>query len=622
MFIDSSIKSKHHAIQSKLLSRITAAIVSILLIVFFFTTVGNTATILSKVETVRSDPYAASVAAGHLETRFIQIRTIALSSIYMNIPEAAEDMQDAFDEANPQITECINVIKGCPSVDKNQAAELENGYNELRHREAKLVELCEDPAIEADEVGEYVSVNFYPLVTKLLDIDLRILDESTRAVESVYQTVNDACRQTIFISWMLIIAVVVSLCVYLTLLHRKTKSEERLTESLQNALEFAQSASRAKSTFLSSMSHDIRTPMNAIVGLTAIASNHIDDRERVENCLERIGVSSRHLLSLINDVLDMNEIESGKISLNAEPFSIKELMDDLIAIVQPQTRAKTLDLKIEPISVQHDIVLGDTLRIHQVLLNILSNAVKYSKPNGWVHVFISEEATSDSEIYNYCFVVEDNGIGMSPDFIDSVFEPFERERNEITSFTEGAGLGMSITKNIVDLMGGTIEVESQLDIGSKFTVTVPLKITDVQKPNESTEQTEPSKLSGRVLLVEDNALNCEIATELIQSFGVDVDTANNGLEALKTIISAEPKHFDLVFMDCQMPLMDGLEATKKIRIFEQHKGFAHIPIIAMTANAFNEDRQKAMDAGMDGFMSKPISIIELEKTLQRYLERN
>ena len=615
----SSDETRHQITQSTLHSRVTAVIVSVLLVVFFLTTVGNTATILSTVEMVKNDPYPASVAAGHLETRLVQLRTMAVRSVYITTPDAIENMLQIYHDADPDITECISVIEHCDSVRADQVKVLKDGYEELKTHQQTLVELCRDPAVGAAEVHEFVNENLVPVVTTLLNTDLSILDESTRAVENVYQAVNDACRRTIFISCTLIVAVVVSLFVYTAILHRKTKREERLTAELQRTLEVAQSASRAKSTFLSSMSHDIRTPMNAIVGLTTIAENNIGDTERVQSCLERIDTSSRHLLSLINDILDMNEIESGKISLNAEPFSISGLMDDLVAIVQPQARGRGLDLDVSVGPLAHDMVIGDTLRLHQVVLNLASNAVKYSKPDGWVRISVQESPTASPEVNSYLITVEDNGIGMDQDFLECIFEPFERERKETSSFTEGAGLGMSITKNLVDLMGGTISVESQRGVGSRFTVAVPLRVTAATGPCEPESAADQGNLHGRVLLVEDDALNREIAIELIQSFGVEVETACDGVEALDELRAAEPGRYGMIFMDCQMPRMGGLEATEKIREMEQEMGHVHTPIVAMTANAFNEDRKKALRAGMDSFMSKPISMTELGKQLRRYL---
>lgn len=614
--------TRHQILQSKVLSRITAGVVSILLVVFFLTTIGNTTTILSKVEMVKNNPYPVSVAAGHLETQFLQLRTVASGAAYMTTSDAVENMITVYKDADQEIRQNLAVINDSQSVNESEARALQEGYDELLKYEEELVKLCQDPNVDAVEVGEYVNANFYPLVTTLLNTDLRILDASTNTVDAIYQTVNDACRQTIFISWILIVAVAISLFVYLALLHRKSIREQMLTEELQDALDMAQSANMAKSTFLSSMSHDIRTPMNAIVGFTEIANSHLDDPERVKNCLERIGVSSRHLLSLINDILDMNEIESGKISLHSESFSISELVEDLTTIVQPQASGRDISLELQAGPLRHDIVMGDSLRIHQVLLNIIGNAVKYTEPAGWVRASVEEQPTESPEVCNYIFVVEDNGIGMDREFIQNIFKPFERARNKNMPVIEGAGLGMSITKNLIDLMGGTIAVESQPNVGSKFTVVVPLQITDTLVVDEPESQSDEGKIGGRVLLVEDDALNREIAIELVQSFGVEVEAACDGVEAVERMRTCEPRRYGLIFMDCQMPRMNGLEATEAIISFERDKGIPHTPIIAMTANAFNEDREKALVAGMDGFMSKPINMNDLEKTLRRYLRAN
>ena len=652
----SSEQTKRQILQSAVLSRVTAGVVCALLIIFFLTTIGNTTTILSKVEMVKVDQYPASVAAGHLETRLVQLRTMAAQSVYMNSPDGADGMLSISQDSEAEIWGLIETIEGSTAVDPEDVRALRDGYADLNVHLATLAEMVRAPGTSPSQVGRYVNDEIYPVVSQLLDVDLEVLAQATDAVDNVYETVNAACRQTIFIAWILIIAVAISLFVYLAILNRKTRREEQLTANLEHALDLAQSASRAKSTFLSSMSHDIRTPMNAIVGLTAIASNNLDDRARVEHCLARITTSSKHLLSLVNDVLDMSEIESGRIALNEDIIELPTLMDDFAGIMQEQARKKGIDLETKVGPLAHPIVRGDALRLQQMMLNLASNAVKYTHNGGWVRITLTEEAgdaaaaparvadsasatgsqdadEADADRSNahegndadtgavniYRLVVEDNGIGMEQDFLENIFQPFERERNETTPFTEGAGLGMTITKNVVDLMDGTISVKSQPGRGSKFTVLLPLASAEAEKPNTTSVPADDAPLTGRVLLVEDDALNREIAIELIQSLGVDVETAEDGLDAVTAFTDAETGRYGMIFMDFQMPRMGGLEAAAEIIRVEQTEGRPHTPIVAMTANAFNEDRQKAMDAGMDGFMSKPINIAQLKRNLRRFL---
>ena len=615
----SSEQTKRQILHSAILSRVTAGIVCALLVVFFLTTIGNITTMLSKVEMVKVDQYPASVAAGHLETRLVQLRTMAAQSVYVSSSAGADEMLRISEESESETWGLIETIENSTAVDPEDVQALRQGYADLNRHLAVLAEKVRSPNVEPSQVSIYVNDEIYPLMSQLLAVDLDVLAQATAAVDNVYETVNAACRQTIFIAWILIIAVAISLFVYLAILNRKTQREEQLTAKLEHALEMAQSANRAKSTFLSSMSHDIRTPMNAIVGLTAIASNNLDDRARVEHCLTRITTSSKHLLSLVNDVLDMSEIENGHIALNEDVINLPVLMDDLMGIMQEQAHKKSLDLSVEVGPLTHSTVRGDALRLQQMMLNLASNAVKYTKSGGWVRIVLTEEPDEQPTKAVFRLVVEDNGIGMDRDFLESIFQPFERERNETTPFTEGAGLGMTITKNVVDLMDGTISVESEPNKGSKFTVLIPLAIAQPE-PHESTDASDDkTPIGGRVLLVEDDALNREIAIELIQSLGVDVEMAEDGVEAVRMFSQAGPHHFGMIFMDFQMPRMGGLEATANIIQHERAEGWEHTPIVAMTANAFNEDRQKAMDAGMDGFMSKPINITQLKRNLRRFL---
>ena len=533
-------------------------------------------------------------------------------------------------------------------------------------------------------------------------------------------------------------------------------ADKQVNQALSNAVAAAETANRAKSTFLSNMSHDIRTPMNAIIGFTTLALSNIDDTERVKDYLAKTLASSNHLLSLINDVLDMSRIESGKIHLEEVEVNLSDVLHDLKTIVSGQIFAKQLELYMDVMDVTDEDVYCDKTRLNQILLNLLSNAIKFTPAGGTVSVRVRQLAGKVRGCGQYEFRIKDNGIGMSPEFAQKIFEPFERERTSTVSGIQGTGLGMAITKNIVDMMGGTIEVQTAQGKGTEFTVCVPMRAQTEQRPVEKITELEGLKalvvdddfntcdsvtkmlvkvgmraewtLSGKeavlrarqsiemsdayhayiidwrlpdmngievtrqirslhddtpiiiltaydwsdieveakaagvtafcakpmflsdlretlmsalgqkpvdaaqgllpeknadfkgkhILLVEDNELNREIAQEILREYGFLVDTAENGAVAVEKVSTAVPGSYDLVLMDVQMPIMDGYTATRKIRALDD-PARAKLPILAMTANAFDEDRRNALESGMNGFLSKPIVIDDLVQELHKIL---
>ena len=533
-------------------------------------------------------------------------------------------------------------------------------------------------------------------------------------------------------------------------------ADKQVNQALSDAVAAAETANRAKSTFLSNMSHDIRTPMNAIIGFTTLAISNLDDKERVKDYLTKTLASSNHLLSLINDVLDMSRIESGKIHLEEVEVNLSDVLHDLKTIVSGQIHAKQLELYMDSMDVTDEDVYCDKTRLNQILLNLLSNAIKFTPAGGTVSVRVRQLAGQARGCGQYEFRIKDNGIGMSPEFAKRIFEPFERERSSTVSRIQGTGLGMAITKNIVDMMGGTIEVQTAQGKGSEFIVRVPLRVQAEHRPVEKITELEGLKalvvdddfntcdsvtkmlvkvgmraewtLSGKeavlrarqsiemsdvyhayiidwrlpdmngievtrqirslhddtpiiiltaydwsdieveakaagvtafcskpmflsdlretlmsalgqkqtdaaqellpqkdadfkgrqILLVEDNELNREIAQEILREYGFRVDTAENGAVAVEKVSTAAPGSYDLVLMDVQMPVMDGYTATRQIRALE-NPALAGVPILAMTANAFDEDRRRAMESGMNGFLSKPIVIGDLVQELHKIL---
>ena len=397
--------------------------------------------------------------------------------------------------------------------------------------------------------------------------------------------------------------------------------EHQTTLAVEAALEVAEKASKAKTDFLSNMSHDIRTPMNAIIGITTLMKNELHQPEKLAEHLGKLETSGRLLLGIINDILDMSRIESGKTTLNIEKTNLPQQVSQLDSIIRQQASQRRQTFTVEN-HVQHENVLADPNRLNQVLMNILSNAVKYTPQGG--HIRLDVEELSHTEHYaKYRFVVQDDGIGMSAVYQKTLFDPFTREEKSGTNRVQGTGLGMAITKSIVDLMGGTIHVESAPGKGSRFEVVLELPIDaeadKVQTASALPEEDEAvSPLSGMSFLcAEDNAINAEILEMLLETKGASCTICSNGQEIVDAFASVKPGDYDMILMDVQMPVMDGLEATRRIRSGENPLGRT-IPILAMTANAFLEDMQKSKEAGMDEHLSKPVDIAALEQTVKRF----
>lgn len=402
-------------------------------------------------------------------------------------------------------------------------------------------------------------------------------------------------------------------------LHEKMQYIEGLNQKLTLAAEQADAANAAKTAFLFNMSHDIRTPMNAIMGFTALLRKHLGDTEKSIDYLNKIEGSSNVLLSIINNVLEMARIEKGHVVIDETAWNADQFNDSLYSVFFEVMRQKGIEFTRE-IHVQNSYVMCDSTKLREVFYNILSNAYKYTNPGGKVHMLL-EEVPSDREGFAlYRTTITDTGIGMSEEFLPHIFEEFSREKNSTQNTIEGTGLGMPIVKRLVDLMGGSIEVKSRKGVGTTFVVTLPHRITDRSKLTEHAGvMIDPQLFAGkRILLAEDNDLNAEIAVEILGEAGFAVERAVDGRDAVEKIAQSGANYYNVVLMDIQMPEMNGYEATRAIRALPDH-GKAQIPILAMTANAFAEDKREAIQAGMNGHLAKPINVHDLMKALSKVI---
>ncbi len=415
---------------------------------------------------------------------------------------------------------------------------------------------------------------------------------------------------------------IVVLCI--TDIDSTKKKQEQIQAAMELASKQAEQANRAKSEFMSSMSHDIRTPMNIILGMTQIAERHVEEPEKVRECLFKIEQTSEHLLRIINEVLDMSKIESGKMILNEKPISLRALIMNILVITQTEVEKKQLTCTVDVDGIPEELVYGDAVHIQEILMNLISNAIKYT-PNGrWIS-FVAEKTDEVIGGYHtYRFVVEDGGIGMSKEFLAKLFQPFAREMQPGTEKIEGTGLGLSITRAMVEMMQGAINVESTVGEGTSFEILLRFRIAEgEEKKTEYRKAPSPEvykqEFAGkRILLTDDNALNREIFIELVGETGVIIEEAETGKEAVDMIFAKEEGYYDMVFMDIQMPVMNGYDAAKEIRRREAEERRGRIPILALTADAFVEDSDKASRAGMDGHISKPVNFTQLYETMERW----
>ncbi len=400
------------------------------------------------------------------------------------------------------------------------------------------------------------------------------------------------------------------------------KEKESLQQDLEVALERAQQSDNAKTTFLFNMSHDIRTPINAIIGFTKIAENHIDDKEKVIESISKIELSSNQLLNLINDILEMSRIETGRLEIAPKPISINALTNSINAVLQPLALEKSIDYNVQLENITNECVNIDASHVSRIIINLVSNSIKYTKNGGKVWLKISQLDNVNENAINYKITVCDTGIGMSEEFMRHMYEEFSRERTSTVTKQQGSGLGLAITKRIVDALNGSINVESKEGVGTTFTVVLPMEVIDEIEEDEKVEEKKPAStinLEGlKVLVVDDNELNREIAKEILEDEGMKVELAEDGDIAVKKIAKNGATYYDIVFMDIQMPIMNGYEASKKIRELPDGE---KILIIALSANAFQEDKARSIEAGMNDHIAKPIDLDELFSTLSKYYNR-
>ena len=410
------------------------------------------------------------------------------------------------------------------------------------------------------------------------------------------------------------IAVLATAICYL-MLHRKQR-EKLYTEEIRKSAEKARKANEAKTRFLFNMSHDIRTPMNAIVGFSGLLEKSIHDEKKSLDYIKKLRVSSDILLTIINQVLEMARIESGKITLSSESVNIREMVDAMNTVFESSLTKKYLEYQCS-LNVVHDQILCDKTKMEEIILNVVSNSIKYTNPHGKITVSIDELDSEDEKNANYKVVVEDNGIGMSQDYLPHIFEEFSREHTSTETRVAGTGLGLPIVKSLVDRMGGTIEVESEEGKGTRFIMKFSFPVSLENQVREKEKQNIPDiteKLKGkRILLAEDNDLNAEIAETVLVEAGIEVKRVEDGLQCIEELKKMPENYYDVILMDVQMPNMDGYTATQRIRDLDDSR--AEIPIIAMTANAYDEDRRKAQEAGMDGFLAKPLDVDEMMRLL-------
>jgi len=470
---------------------------------------------------------------------------------------------------------------------------------------------------DAVEVKDKNNLEYFMMNTPLKNIEgwhvLQLIPKDDIASRS---TNVESFTSYVIVGLVVALLFLVFVTVYVTIVLRKLSHVINLQEDTNSMLikvaEEANAANEAKSSFLAHMSHDIRTPLNGIEGMIDIARHNVDNRDKLRNCLDKIKISSDHLVSLVNDVLDMSTIETGKVVVNKAPLSLNKLYDECVSIVSTQAENNNIEFIHEFHSKGHTSVYGDFLHLKQIMINILGNSMKFTKKNGYVN-FIIKEKECDNNKVKYDFIIEDNGIGMSKEFQEHIYDSFTQESGGSRTTYKGTGLGMTIAKNYIDSMGGKIGLTSEIDKGTTFIVSLEFELCSEQVEDEK-EQGSNSINNKTILAVEDNEINMEILESILEEYDVKLIKACNGKEALDIVVNSKENEIDIILMDVMMPIMDGLEATKAIRKLER-EDTKKMPIIAMSANVYEEDVKKSLKAGMTLHFGKPIQAEKLIKVI-------
>lgn len=584
-------------------------------------------------ESVNNVAYRYKTTNGYLTTTISVLRENGSSDKIRTlvIPEANGMLKSIVSEIWPDVT--ILVAKDCDEcvqevLSGNADGAVLMSYTAQRLAQDDLqnrfrVEIVPGASLDIRMgVNAHDNCHFYGIWEKTLtNISSQIEAE---VVQSYVETTESSTMMAfLFRHPFYLVVLIAAVCLilflialYLQSLHSRAE-QKRIAKELTAALAEAKDANEMKQNFFSKMSHDIRTPLNVVLGMTQIAQKHKNDETRLEKALESITSEGNYLMVLLDSILDVNQLEHGHVELICGPFAIADSVKDCVQMLRPLAERKEQKLLLN-CEVGDDVVIGDANRFNQIMINIISNAVKYTNPGGKIEVSLTRLLDN-----RYCFRCVDNGIGMSEEFIQHICDDYARAEDNLISKTEGAGLGMSVVKGFTDLMGGTLHVESTLGQGSVFTVELPFEAASEEQkaavlhPAKKEKPDRDHFKGTRALLVEDNALNAEIAVALLQTLGFVVDWAENGALGVQKFRDSALEYYHVIFMDMQMPVMDGLEATRQIRASKRRD--RDIPIFAMTANTFASDREKCKEAGMTGYISKPINVKDIEDTLEEYL---
>lgn len=597
----------------KNISYLTGLLLIILVIFFYCTSIILSTKIFNQVESIQEHPFPVVTAAGEIESSVYQMRMLTERLVYIRNDEVVNNAKSHYEgiekKCTPLVQEIVDKYLSAPS----KSVEMQETFYELMENQYAFLELCGSSQTTDQEVQEYIDASLNPLMDEMQASLESIIANAIARFDSFTAEAKSYRNFVIIASSILAFCVILSICIYLFILSRKEKEQEHLMADMEVALAASRTANEAKSQFLSNMSHDIRTPMNAIIGMTAIAGTNMENPVHVKNCLDKISSSSELLLGIINNVLDMSKIESGKIIINEEVFNLSDLFQSVADIVRPQIKSKKQTLDVTISGVENEEILGDSLLLKQILKNLLSNAIKFTPSQGEIKIKLLQEAPGHSDYVTYTFIVSDNGIGMDEDFVENFFHPFTREKTSTVSKIEGTGLGLAIAKNMVEMMGGQIAVENKRGVGTTFTVTIPFKPV-----NNDTMSSEEVLRDLRVLIVDDEQDVCENTVALLEDLGMEGEWALSGGEAITRVV----KHYNTgasyhaIILDWKMPGMDGVQTARHIR---KEVG-EDTPIIILTAYDWTEIEDEAREAGVSAFLEKPLFKSRLKNTMIRILQ--